>query len=110
MELKLIKTIHTLIYITMVFGIFCIIYSGMYKIYNTLFYISLGLLLIESIVFVGNGMHCPLTALAKKYGDPKGYVGDTFFPEKFTKYTFKFFGTLLVLGIIILILNFLGLR
>jgi hypothetical protein len=58
-------TIHTVIYLTMVVAVFYILYAGMTKTYSNPLYISLGLLAIEAIVFAGNGMRCPLTALAK---------------------------------------------
>lgn len=105
-KLTLIKTIHTAIYITMVAGIFYILYAGITKTYNIWLYLSLGLLAAESLVYGGNGMRCPFTDMAKKCGDEKGYVGDTFLPERFTRYTFNFFGILLAAGVIILILDY----
>lgn len=95
----------------MVISIFYIVYAGITKTYDIILYISLSLITIEGIVYLGNKMVCPLTTLAKKYGDPnKGYVGDTFFPESFTNLTFKIFGSILFLGIIILIINMLKIR
>lgn len=64
----------------------------------------------EGLVFWGNGMKCPLTALAKQYGDPKGYVGDIFLPEKIAKNTFRIFGTILVIGLLILLLDVFKIR
>ncbi|HCG98770.1 MAG TPA: hypothetical protein DE036_02915 [Actinobacteria bacterium] len=106
-KLAIVKIVHTIIYITMVAAIFYILYAGISETYDNLLYFSLGLLAIEGIVFFGNRMRCPLTDLAKKYGDPKGYVGDTFLPERFTKYTFRLFGTILAIGLIILLINYL---
>ena len=62
--------------------------------------VALILVGMESVVFVGSGMKCPLTGLAKRYGAVKGYVFATLLPERFTKYTFRFFGTLLILGLV----------
>jgi hypothetical protein len=59
-------------------------------------------LLITIIYIIASGRKCPLTDLAKKYGAEKGYVFDTFLPESLTKYTFRFFGLLLVIGLILL--------
>lgn len=106
-KLAIVKTVHTIIYVAMVVAIFYILYAGISKTYGNLLYISLVMLAIEGMVFFGNRMRCPLTDLAKKYGDPKGYVGDTFLPERFTKYTFRLFGTILVIGLIILLINYL---
>ena len=55
---------------------------------------------LEIVVFVASGMRRPLTDLAKRYGAEKGYVFDTFLPESLAKYTFRFFGLLLVLGLV----------
>ncbi len=106
-KLMLVKTVHTFIYLVMVAAIFYIVYAAIAKNYNCLLYVSLGLLTVEGIVFFGSGMKCPLTALAKHYGDPKGYVGDTLFPEKFTKYTFRVFGSILLIGLLILLIDML---
>lgn len=89
----------------MVVAIFYILYAAIVGAFGILLYISLGLLALEGIVFFGNGMKCPLTALAKRYGDPKGYVGDTLFPERCTKYTFRVFGSILLIALLILLLN-----
>jgi hypothetical protein len=67
--------------------------------------VSLILTAIEAAVFLGKGMKCPLTGLAQKYGAVKGYAFDTFLPEKFTKYTFRFFGTMLAAGLLLLLFN-----
>ena len=44
-------------------------------------------------MFFGNGMHCPLTALAARCGAEKGHAFDTLLPESLTRHTFCFFGT-----------------
>lgn len=105
-KLTVIKTTHTAIYLVMVAGIFYILYAGITKTYDTWLYLSLTLLAIEGIVYFGNGQKCPFTDLAQKYGDKKGYVGDIFMPKKVADNTFKFFGTLLAVAIIILIINY----
>lgn len=105
-KLNLIKGIHTIVYIIMVSAIIYIIYAGITRTYNDFLYISLGLIAIEGVVLFINGMECPLTNLAKKHGDPKGYVGDSFLPEEFTqKYTFKVFGFLFAIGVLLLVFN-----
>ena len=53
-------------------------------------------------------MKCPLTALAVKYGAKTGHVFDTFLPERLTRYTFRFFGTVMVIGLLLLVARWLG--
>jgi hypothetical protein len=62
------------------------------------------------VVYFGNGRVCPFTDLAKKYGDPRGYVGDIFIPKSIADKTFYIFGALFLLGILLVMLNLLGLR
>lgn len=64
---------------------------------------------IESIIFAASGLKCPLTGLARKYGAPKGYAFDTLLPEFVAKNTFRVFGTLLVLGLVLLVLRWMHL-
>lgn len=104
-KLDLVRAVHTIIYLVMAFSVFFILYAGISKYRGVYLNISLTLVLIEGVVFLANGMKCPLTGLAKKYGAEKGYAFDTFLPEKITKYTFRFFTTILVIAIVLLIFN-----
>ena len=46
---------------------------------------------------------CPLTNLAREYGaeEGKGYAFDTVLPERITRQTFRMFGTMLALAVVI---------
>ena len=59
-------------------------------------------------MFVGSGMRCPLTDLAVRYGADAGYAFDTFLPKQVTRYTFRVFGSLMGLGLALLVLRWLG--
>lgn len=109
-KLRALMAIHTVIYLTMVVAVFYTFYAGMTKTYGNPLSVSLGLLAAEGVVFSVSGMKCPLTALAKAYGGPGGYVGDTFIPERYAKLTFRVFGTILLTGLLLLTLNHLNLR
>jgi len=109
-KLALVRGVHTIIYIILAASVFLILYSGIVGYKGYYLYISLVLVTIEAVVFFAFGMKCPLTSLAKKYGAEKGYVFDTFLPEKMTRYTFRFFGTVLVIGIILLIIRIIFLQ
>lgn len=89
----------------MVWAVFYLLYAALTKTYSPTFFVALGLLIVEAVVFAASGMKCPLTSLAKKYGDTKGYVGDLFIPEKYAKYTFRVFGSLFALALLILLGN-----
>jgi hypothetical protein len=71
-------------------------------------WVVLVLLGIEVVVFAGSGMKCQLTAIAVKYGAETGHVFDTFLPERFTRYTFRFFGTVMGVALLLLVLRWSG--
>ena len=104
-KLGMVRSIHTLIYIIMASSVIFILYAGITKYRGIYLTLSLILMAIEGLVFFGNGAKCPLTALAVEYGAEKGYAFDTFLPEKFTRYTFRFFGGLLFVGLVLLLVR-----
>jgi hypothetical protein len=106
--LTAIKCIHTAIYAVMVAAIFYILYCGLTRTLNVLLAASIGIVGVEAAVFLGNGRTCPLTVLAKKYGDPRGYVGDIFLPEWLAERTFSIFTSLFVIGLLIVVLRLLS--
>jgi hypothetical protein len=106
--LALVRTVHTAIYIVMVAAIFVLLYASATGYVGFWLWVALGLLAVETVVFVGNGLKCPLTALAVSYGAETGYAFDTFLPERVTRNTFRFFGSLMVFGLVLLALRWAG--
>lgn len=106
--LALVRFFHTAIYVVMAVSVFVLLYAGITGSSGWWLWTSLTLLAVESAVFLGNGLKCPLTALAVQYGAEKGYAFDTFLPERATRYTFRFFGTLMVIGLALLALRWIG--
>jgi hypothetical protein len=107
--LQLIRTVHTAIYVVMATSTLLLVYAGVTGATGLWLWWALALLAIESAVFVGFGFNCPLTGLAVEYGAKTGHVFDTFLPERATRYTFRFFGALMALGLALLGLRWLGL-
>ena len=99
--LTAIRFTHTLIYLVMAAAVFTIIYCGVVDRLDWLLLVSLALVVGECAVFIGNGMECPLTNMAKAHGAEKGYVFDAFLPERWTRYTPYVFGTLFAIGLAI---------
>lgn len=106
--LAIVRGVHTAIYLVMVAAIGVIWYAALTGYHGLWLGIALVLLAVESAVFLGNGMRCPLTSLARRFGAEKGYAFDTFLPESFTRHTFRLFGGLMVVGLIALALRALG--
>lgn len=106
--LALIRATHTVIYLVMATSTLLLVFAGMTGSTGPWLWLALGLLTVESVVFVGNGFKCPLTALAVEHGATKGYAFDTFLPERITRLTFRVFGSLMVLGLLLLALRWMG--
>ena len=101
-KLAIVRFLHTGIYVAMASATLYVAYCGVSGRRDRLLTIAVGLVAFEGLVFIGNGMRCPLTTLAQKYGDPTGHVGDTLFPERCTRFTFRVFGTLYAIGLILI--------
>jgi len=69
---------------------FVVLYAGITGAMGAWLWLAAALVGVESAVFLGNGLKCPLTAIAAKYGAGEG--ADTFLPELISYYTFRAFG------------------
>ena len=107
--LALVRGIHSTVYIVMVAAIFFLLYAGATGYVGLWLWVAaLGLLAIEAAVFAVNGLKCPLTALAVRYGAVTGYAFDTILTERTIRFTFKLFSFLMVLGLVLLALRWAG--
>ncbi|MEW5825884.1 MAG: hypothetical protein AB1778_03550 [Candidatus Bipolaricaulota bacterium] len=104
----LVRLLHTLTHLVMVAAIASRLHAGITGSSGVWLWTSLGLLAVESIVFVAHGLKCPLTALAIRYGAGKGRAFGTLIPERFTRCTLPLFGTLMVAGRVLLTLRWTG--
>jgi hypothetical protein len=95
-RLALVRAVHTLIYIVMATSTLLLVYAGLTGAHGWWLWVALTLLAVETVVFAANGMKCPLTSLAVSYGAETGYAFDTFLPERATRHTFRFFGSLML--------------
>jgi hypothetical protein len=107
-RLAVVRGVHTTIYLVMVAAIFVLLFAALTAYSGFWLWASLGLLVVESVVFAGNGFRCPLTAIAVHHGAEKGYAFDTFLPESVTRHTFRFFGSLMAVGLLLLVLRWTG--
>jgi hypothetical protein len=105
--LALIRTLHTAIYIVMAAAVFALFYASLTGARPLWFWPALLLVSGEIAVFVGFGMKCPLTALAVQNGASPG--DDTFLPEPITRHTLTFFGPLIALTALLLLVRYLEL-
>jgi hypothetical protein len=107
-RLAVVRTVHTVIYVVMAVSTFVLLFAGVTGRTGPWLWLAMALLSVESVVFAGSGMKCPLSAVAVRYGAETGHVGDTLFPERCTRYTFRFFGTIMAIGLLLLAARWLG--
>jgi hypothetical protein len=107
-RLWLVRAVHTAIYLIMVACVFAVLYGGLTGERGTWLWVAGVLIGGESLVFLGSGLKCPLTAVANRYGAGAAGVGDTFLPERLTRHTFQVFGPLIALGFALLAARALG--
>lgn len=106
--LAAIRLAHTVIYLVMAGAVVYMLYCGIVDRIGVDTYIALALVVTECVVFIGNGMKCPLTTMAKDHGAEKGYVFDAFIPERLTRYTVPTFGTLFGIALLVLLYRVLS--
>ena len=90
---------HTIVWAVMVAAIFYIIYSGWTDEISTLTYLAMALIGLEVVVLVANKWVCPMTPMVRKYTDNPKNNFDIYLPEWLAKYNKEIFGTLLVVGL-----------
>jgi hypothetical protein len=97
-RLTLVRALHTVIYGVMASAALVVLYAGLTGATGRWLWIASGLVAVESVVFAAFGFKCPLTAVAVKYGATKDGAYDTFFPERITRWTFRVFGPVILVG------------
>lgn len=104
-QLKIIKTIHTLIWTFMVAVIFYVLYSGLYNDVNIFTWISIGIVVLEGVVLLAFKMSCPLTILARRYSNSTKDNFDIYLPNWMARYNKQIFTTLFILGLITVLIR-----
>jgi hypothetical protein len=99
LRLTLVRAIHTLIYVVMAASTLAVLYGGLTGAKGGWLRLALALTCVESAIFLGCGLKCPLTAVVAHLTPDGAQVSDTFFPERLTRHTLSIFGPLLLLGV-----------
>lgn len=106
--IRVIELSHLVIYLLMVSAVVLTLIAGLTGYAGWPLYAAILLLILEGGVLMTNGWRCPLTALAKKYGAEKGYVFNALMSERAARYTLKAYVILFVIGLALVINNWLG--
>lgn len=103
--LKIIKTVHTLIWAFMVAVIFYVVYCGIFDAVNLFTWIAAGIVVLEGLVLLTFKMSCPLTVLARKYSSSTSHNFDIYLPEWLAKYNKQIFTSIFVIGLCLVLLR-----
>lgn len=102
-----IKIIHSVIWLIMASAVLYILYCGITGNLGILLYITIGIIFFETIVLLINRWACPLTIIAKKI-KPDWKDGDDIFLPKWIAINNKMiFGTLFIVGIVLVVIRLL---
>jgi hypothetical protein len=105
--LTFVKVLHTVIWVVMATATFYILYAGMTNTFNSILFVSIFLLVIETIVLLLNKWTCPLTPLAEKYTEKRDDNFDIYLPNWLAKYNKMIFGIIFVVGIALVLVNWI---
>lgn len=106
-KLFLVKFIHSAIFFVMSLCVMYILYAAVTDQRSPLLVVAVGAVLLEGAILALNRCQCPLTDLAKQYGDAKGSVTDIFLPAWFAPHVFTVCTTLFLIGVVLLIANWI---
>jgi hypothetical protein len=100
-----IKLVHTLIFWVLSLCVAYALFSGVADRITVWTWVTVGLLLVESVVLVASGWTCPLTILAERQGALRGSVTDIFLPRWFADRIFPICGTLYGIALLMIALR-----
>jgi membrane-associated PAP2 superfamily phosphatase len=106
-KLTLVRVAHNLVYVVMAISVFAMLYAGVTGARGPWLPVAVVFVLAEAGVYVFNGMRCPLTLMARKYGagGTKGYALDTVLSERAAGHCFKFLTAVGAAGLVLLVVQ-----
>ena len=102
-----VKAVHSLIYFSIEFCMGYLIYAGLKGREDRRTAIAAGVVMGESIIFLGNRCRCPLTGVAEDLGAARGSVTDIYLPRWLASNIFPLHVPLLALALCVHARNFL---
>ena len=98
-----VRIVHSAIWAVMAVAVFYVLYSGITGRIGVWTYASIGLILFETLVLALNGWACPLTHVAQRVKPDWKDGDDIFLPVWLAKRNKAIFGSLFVLGVLLVI-------
>ncbi len=101
-KLKLIKALHTLVWIFFNVVIFYMLYAVLADKIDKWLWIGLGLVILEGLTLLFFKFFCPLTIMARQYSDSTKDNFDIYLPNWLARYTKMIYTS--IVGVIVVIL------
>ena len=101
--LRVVKTVHTVVWAVMAGAILAIPVLAWYGFWFSAAAL-IALVVVECLVLAFNRMRCPLTDVAARYTDDRRDNFDIYLPLWLAKYNKLIFGTLFVLGLVLVVI------
>ena len=102
-KLRIIKWIHTVIWLFFVLVIFYILYSGITDEITMYTWIAIVIVVGEGIVLLIFKMFCPLTLLARKYSHSTRDNFDIYLPNWLARHNKLIFTTIFLTGVVLVL-------
>ncbi len=107
MELRLVKLLHTAVWIFFVGCIVAIpVFAGRREFDRAL--MAIGLVCVEVVVLALNRWTCPLTPVAARYTDDRAANFDIYLPRRLAQYNKEIFGPLFLSAVLFTAARWLG--
>jgi hypothetical protein len=84
-SLVFVKSVHTAIFVFFASCIGLVVHAAITGRITMLTGVAFALVMLEAVIFVGNGWRCPLTVYAERLGAKNGSVADLFVPLWFAR-------------------------
>ncbi|HCY82228.1 MAG TPA: hypothetical protein DHV22_11835 [Xanthomarina gelatinilytica] len=101
--LRLIKIIHTIIWLFYNVVIFYLLYAVINNKIDIWVWVCIGLVILEGLILLIFKLFCPITIIARKYSDSRKANFDIYLPNWLAKYNKQIYISLFMLAIIILV-------
>lgn len=102
-KLRLIKFMHTLIWVFFNLVIFYIVYAVFTGRIDVYLWICYGLIILEGVTLAVFRLYCPLTVWARRYSDSTKHNFDIYLPEWLAKYNKTIYTTIVAIPTVYLI-------
>lgn len=88
-------------------AVFYVFYAGITKTFGLMLWLSIGLVMLETVVLLINKWRCSLTPIAMKYTSDRQENFDIYLPEWLAKHNKMIFSIIFTSGLILVVRNLL---